>query len=233
VRLLPRAPAGRELAERLEERLTPLMSALGVLFLLVVLAQPRAEPGGFVADALGVAGWVLWGAFVLEYGVRLTLADRRGRFLRRTWWQVLFLALPFLRFFRLVHLLRVARAGRVLSSAIRGTRSAGQVLSSRLGWLSSTTLIAVLAGSQLLDELGEVRPYGEALYVAALAVIAGQTFGAATGLGRVVEVTLVTFSVAVFATLAGTLGAYFLEPRRAVAAEAGAGVDPPVTGEAR
>ncbi len=94
--MVPRAGAGRELAERLEERLTPAMSALGVLFLLVVLAQPRAEPGGFVADALGVAGWVLWAAFVLEYGVRLVLAEERLRFLRRTWWQLLFLALPFL-----------------------------------------------------------------------------------------------------------------------------------------
>lgn len=211
----PRTPR-QELAEHLEERLTPVMSALGVLFLLVVLAEPRAEPGSTVGRALTVVSGALWAAFALEYATRLAIATDRVRFLRRTWWQLLFLVLPFLRFLRLVRLLRLLRTGRVLSSAIRSSRSAGRVLSGRLGWLASLTAITVLAASQLVYEFGEARPYGEALYVTALAVIAGETFGARTGLGRVLETVLVSFSVGVFATLAGSLGAYFLEEPRAV-----------------
>lgn len=206
----------QQLAEQLEERLTPLMSALGVVFLLVVLAEPRAQAGGGVARALAAVGWALWGVFVVEYAARLIIATDRLRFLRRTWWQLLFLALPFLRFLRLVRLLRLLRTGRVLSSAIRSSRSAGRVLSSRLGWLASVTAITVLAASQLLYEFGEVRPYGQALYVTALAVIGGESFGADSALGRLLETGLVGFSVGIFATLAGSLGAYFLEARRPV-----------------
>ena len=221
------SPASRrsrqELAEQLEERLTPVMSALGVLFLIVVLAEPRAEPGSTVSSVLTVVSWTLWAAFALEYAARLAIATDRLQFLRRTWWQLLFLVLPFLRFLRLVRLLRVLRTGRVLSSAIRSSRSAGRVLSGRLGWLASVTAITVLAASQLVYEFGEVRPYGEALYVTALAVIAGETFGARSGLGRVLETVLVTFSVGIFATLAGSLGAYFLRPEAAQPAGEAAG----------
>jgi voltage-gated potassium channel len=202
------------LAEELEERLTPLMSALGLLFLLVVLAEPRAEPGSGLSGALSALSWLLWATFAVEYAARFTVADERRRFFRRTWWQLLFLALPFLRFLRLVQLVRVLRTSRVLSSAIRSTRSAGSLLSSRLGWLASLTAITILAVSQLLFEFGEVTPYGDALHATALAAIAGQPFGAEGGLAKVLEVGLAAFSVGVFATLAGSLGAYFLEARR-------------------
>ena len=111
----------QELAELLEERLTPLMSALGVLFLLVVLAEPRTRPGSTVGQVLIVLSWGLWAVFALEYAARLVIATDRLAFLRRTWWQLLFLVLPFLRFLRLVRLLRLLRTGRVLSSAIRSS----------------------------------------------------------------------------------------------------------------
>ncbi len=186
------------------------MSALGAVFLLVVLAEPRARPGGTLAQVLTGLSWGLWAVFALEYATRLAIATDRLRFLRRTWWQLLFLALPFLRLLRLVRLFRLLRTGRVLSSAVRSSRSASSVLSGRLGWLASVTVITVLAASQLVYEFGEARPYGQALYVTALAVIAGETFGASSGFGRVLETVLVTFSVGIFATLAGSLGAYFL-----------------------
>ncbi len=58
-----------------------------------------------------------------------------------------------------------------------------------------------------------MRPYGQALYVTALAVIGGESFGADSALGRLLQTGLVGFSVGILATLAGNLGAYFLEAR--------------------
>jgi voltage-gated potassium channel len=224
-----RTTSRQDFAEQLEERLTPLMSALGVLFLLVVLAEPRAAPDSTVSQVLTVVSWGLWAVFALEYATRLVIATDRWRFLRRTWWQLLFLLRPFLRFLRLVRLLRLLRSGRVLSSAIRSSRSAGRVLSGRLGWLASVTAITVLAASQLVYEFGEARPYGEALYVTALAVIAGEAFGARSGLGRVLETVLLTFSVGIFATLAGSLGAYVLQAPRSPSPAADATSSSPVS----
>ena len=197
-------------AEQLLDRLTPVMSALGLLFLLIVTAEQFARPGGALSVALTTANWALWAVFAAEFGARLIVAPSTGRFLRRNWWQLLFLLLPFLRFFRLLHAMRLARTGRVLSSAVRSSRSARGLLGGRIGWLAVLTAIAVLSSSQLLYELGDYQTYGEALHAAALAAVVGEPLGQPSGPVQVVELVLLVFSLAVFATLAGALGAYFL-----------------------
>lgn len=205
--------------ELLAARLDRPMSVLGVIFLLVVLGQNVATSPG-VQRAFAVLGWVLWAVFVGEFLLRLWLAPSRLGFLRRSWWQVLFLVLPMLRFLRVVALLRVVRAGRVLrvvrvggvvGSAVRSSRSAARILSSRLGWVAAVSAIVVLAGSQLLFTLGYYDDYGDALHAAALATVSGEPLGLDPGLAKGIEVALIIYSVAVFAALAGSLGAYFVE----------------------
>lgn len=232
-----RQPEERERGvELLAARLDRPMSVLGVLFLLVVLGQNVAGSPG-VQRAFTVAGWVLWVVFAAELLLRLWLAPSKRRFLRRNWWQVAFLLLPMLRFLRGLALLRVVRAGRVLrvvraggvlSSAVRSSRSAGRILGSRLAWVAALSAIVVLAGSQLLFTLGYYDAYGDALYAAALATIAGESLGLEQGLPRVLDVVLLTYSVGVFAALAGTLGAYFFDASRAAPYGAGSsGTAPP------
>lgn len=130
----PQAPSEREhLAENVAERLDVPM-VLGVVFVLVVLAETTADPSGALGAALEVLGWLLWGAFVLEFVVRLVVAPSTGAFLRRNWWQVVFLAVPFLRFLRVLRVVRVGRVARLVriaSSAVRSTRSARRALSGR------------------------------------------------------------------------------------------------------
>ena len=228
-RLARRAPDERERGiELLAARLDRPMSVLGVLFLLVVLGQNVASSDG-VQRAFTVVGWVLWAVFVAEFLLRLWLAPARGRFLRRNWWQVAFLLLPMLRFLRGLPLLRLVRAGRVLrvvraggvvSSAVRSSRSAGRILGSRIGWVTALSAIVVLATSQLLFTLGYYEAYGDALHAAALATVAGEPLGLEGGLARLLEVALLTYSVAVFAALAGTLGAYFFDAQQSERARA-------------
>lgn len=212
IRLTSRPQSERErFAEQLLDRLTPVMSALGVLFLLLVLGERAAPPGGGLSTAFTVAGWLLWAVFVVEFLARLVVAPDTAGFLRRHGWQVLFLVLPFLRVLRLVRAVRLLRAGRLLSGAVRGSRSAGRALSSRLGWLAVSSAILVLAVSQLLLEVGSYQRYGDALHDTALAAISGEPLGRPDTLARVLEVLLAGYSVVVFATLAGTVGAYFLQ----------------------
>ena len=151
--------------------------------------------------------------FLAEFISRALRAKDRRRFWARNWWQVLFLVLPFLRFARALTLLRAARVGGVLSAAVRGSRSAGRLLTSRIGWLAAVTGVVVLASSQLLYVLGAYESYGPALHEAALATVTGQPLTANAGFARILEVVLGVYSVAVFATLAGALGAYFLGAR--------------------
>ncbi len=213
--VLQRPPDERDAwAQGVLDRLTPAMSALGVLFLLVVLGEQLARPGSPVSAALTVAGWLLWAAFVVEFVARVVVAPDTSQFWRRNWWQLVFLVLPFLRILRLVRAVRVLRSGRVLSSAVRSSRSAHRVLSGRVGWLGAVWAITVLSSSQLLYQFSGYARYGEALHAAALATVTGETLGRADAFSQVLEVVLAVFSVVVFATLAGSLGAFFLERRQ-------------------
>jgi voltage-gated potassium channel len=82
--------------------------------------------------------------------------------------------------------------------------------------------VVVLGASQLLYVLRAYDSYARALHEAALATITGEPLTATGGLPRFLEVVLAVYSVAVFATLAGALGAYFLErPRDGAAAAIG------------
>lgn len=205
-------------AEEFATRLDRPMGYLGLIFLFVVLGQLLVEDPGW-AKALNVTGWVFWAVFVSEFVLRAYIARFQTAFWKRNWWQIIFLLVPFLRFFRalqalrffrLVRFARVARVGGILSAGVRGSRSAGRLLSSRVGTLIAVTLVVILASSQLLYAYEPDANYGIILYETALATITGTGFTAETVLSRFVHVGLATYSVAVFATLAGTLGAFFL-----------------------
>lgn len=190
------------------------MTAAGVVFLLLVVAETVSSPGGRVGTAFSIASWVLWAAFVAEFLLRLVVAPSAGRYLRRNWWQLVFLVVPFLRFLRALRAIRVARAARVsrvISSAVRSSRTAGRRLSSRLATVGVVTLVVILASSQLLFETGTYDSYGAALHAAALATIAATATGSDDGFVRVLEVFLIGYSMVVFAALAGSFGAFLLE----------------------
>ena len=206
--------------EGLAKRLDRPMGVLGLVFVLVVLGQSLAREQWLVT-ALSVTGWLCWAVFVAEFVFRAARAEDKRRFWRRNWWQVVFLVVPLLRFARALTVVRAARVGGVLSSAVRGSRSAGRLLSGRVGWLGAVTGVVILASSQLLYVLGAYDSYAPALHGAALATVTGQPLATDSGLARVVEVVLAVYSVAVFATLAGALGAYFLETRSDVRGAAG------------
>lgn len=188
------------------------MGALGVVFLLVVLGQTVADDPA-VLRALAVLGWILWAAFVAEFALRAFVARDQRRFWRRNWWQVMFLAVPFLRLVRALMVLRVARVGGILSAAVRGSRSANRLLSGRVAWLSVVTAVVILASSQLLYVIGVYDSYRLALHDAAMSTITGQPLSQQAGPAQVLEVGLAVYSVAVFAVLAGSVGAYFLQRR--------------------
>lgn len=217
--LLDRPGSERErLADAVADRLDVPMTAAGVVFLLLVVAETVSSPEGGVGTAFSVASWVLWAAFVAEFLLRLAIAPSWTRYLRRNWWQLVFLALPFLRFLRVVRALRAARIGRVVSSAVRSGRTAGRRLSSHLATAAVVTLIVVLAASQLLYETGDYGSYGSALHAAALATMAGEPTGSNNGFTQFLELFLVGYSVVVFAALAGSFGAFLLERNQAPAA---------------
>lgn len=203
-------------AERLARRLDRPMGILGFLFLFVVLGQLLASDPALVAS-LTILGWIFWAIFVAEFALRAYIAKDQRRFWKRNWWQLIFLLVPFLRFFRALQVLRLsrlarfARFGGVVSAGIRGSRSAGRLLTSRIGWLAAVTGVVVLVSSQLLYVAGAYQQYAVALLESAMSTITGSELSAQGTFASILQVVLAMYSVAVFATLAGAVGAYFLQ----------------------
>lgn len=207
-------------AEAIAQRLDKPMGALGVLFALVVLGQLLSTHPQ-LSLILTVAAWALWTVFVLELALRAYVARDQRRFWRRNWWQLLFLAVPFLRFARALTWLRTARIGAVLSASVRGSRSAGKLLSGRVAWLGVVTATVILGSSQLLYVIDAYSSYGVALHDAALSTVVGEPLTADGSFARALEVVLAAYSVVVFATLAGAFGAFYLERRELASGGAG------------
>lgn len=219
-------PSERErLATLVERRLDVPMAVLAIVWAGLVayeLIAPRSQ-----RDTLVVIGNVIWAIFALELLTKLIISGRPLRFLSRHWPSVLFLLLPILRVLRVVRALRAIRllpAARVLGSSYRAVGTARGLLTGRLQFLAVLTVIVVFAGGQLLFVLergrtGAVTSLGDALWAAANAAIASSVVHEPVTLaGRLLTLLLTTYALVVFASLAATLGAFFVESRQERAA---------------
>ena len=204
------------------ERLDPFMAWLGVMFALLVGYEVAVELSPDAARAVELAGWVIWAIFAVELGVKLAIAPRRLRFLKRHWFQALALLIPtlrVLRFLRLVRLGRALPAARVVSASYRGLGPARQLLRSRLGYLAATSGVVAIAASELaylferdredpaFDSFGDAVVWGFSTVLALQADPVPESGGA-----RVVMI--VGFGLVIVASLAGTVGAFLLDEHR-------------------
>lgn len=212
------------LAAVLERRLDPLMAVLAVtwgLFTVYELVAPSDQRG-----TLRVISDVVWGVFVLEFVLKLVVSGRPLRFLRRRWPSILFLAVPLLRTVRIIPALRTLRVlptARVLGSSYRTIGTARTLLGGRLSFLGATTVAVIIAGGQLLfllEPSGE--GLGETLWWSVNLTVSGTYLFEPEALpARLVALTLSAYAIIVFASLAATLGAFFMEQRAEQAAAEG------------
>lgn len=213
-------------AAQLERRLDIPMAVLALVWALLVayeLIAPREQ-----LDVLSAVGNAIWIVFVIEFVVKVAVSGRPLRFLRRKWPSVVFLVLPALRMLRVVRALRAVRvlpAARVVGSSYRAVGTANGLLTGRLQFLAAATLVVVFGGGQLLFVLergrtGALTTLGDALWWSANAAISGGlVYEPVTLAGRLLAIVLSAYAVVVFASLAATLGAFFMESRRERAAE--------------
>lgn len=225
-------PTARErTAAIIEDRLDIPMAALAlawgglVAYELVAPASHRGE--------LTLAGNVIWALFVIELLVKLWVSGHPVRFLRRRWPSVLFLVLPLLRILRLVRAVRALRALpviRVVGSGYRTIGSARALLGGRLAYLGVVTVTVIVAGGQMLYLLehraGGGASLGETLWWAAnLAISGSYVFEPRTVPARLVSLLMSGYAIVVFASLAASVGAFFVESRVEAEEATAAGAD--------
>lgn len=198
----------------------PMAVLAGVWAALVAyeLVAPRDQLG-----VLAVISNVIWVIFAVELAAKLIVSGHPGRFLRRNWPSVFFLVLPALRMLRVIRALRVVRllpAARVVGSSYRAVGTARGLLQGRLQFLAALTAVVVFGSGQLVFVLergreGALDTLGDALWFAANAAIASSlVYEPVTLMGRLIALALSAYAIVVFASLAATIGAFFIESRQ-------------------
>jgi voltage-gated potassium channel len=131
--------AERAVLGRRWERVTEWPLMIAAVVFLAAYAVPILNPDlpSWLLDSCRSLSWVTWGIFVVDFAVRLFLADERLCYLVRHWYDVLVIVLPLLRplrLLRLIPLLSVLGADQAAGSGGdlcgRGRHPAGLLCSS-------------------------------------------------------------------------------------------------------
>ncbi|MGP3925481.1 potassium channel family protein [Streptomyces sp. 8N616] len=184
---------------------------LAVLF-AVAYAVPVVKPdaGEQVRQLCLVVEWVVWGAFAVDYAVRLVRAPDRLVFVRSNPLALLALALPLvqpLRLLRLVAtLLLVGQRARMASQVRLTTYVAGSVVG--LLMFGSLAVLEVERGSP--D--GNIKNLGDAVWwsFTTMTTVGYGDHAPTTGLGRILAVGLMLSGIALLGVVTANIAAWFI-----------------------
>ncbi len=179
-------------------------------FLAAYATQILARPEGVLeAIAEGVL-WVTWAVFLVDYTVRLLIAEHRWRWFYRHLLDLAIVILPVLRPLRLMRFLTVlALIQRTTGSMLRG-----KVVIYTVG---ATVLTVFLAGLAVLDAEqgngGPITNFGDAIWWAFVTIttVGYGDFYPVTLTGRVVAVGLMIGGIALIGVVTATLASWIVE----------------------
>ena len=207
--------------EDLEDWLRTPMLLLSAAWLVIVVLELTSGS----TDLLATLGTVIWIAFIGEFGLRFTLAPGKRIFLKRNWLTVVALAVPALRLFRALAVLRAARAlrgfrlVRIVGTANRSMKALRATLQRRqFGYVLLLTLLVLslgAAGMLNFEPAGEVEggftSYADALWWTGMLIASlGSDFWPVTLEGRILSALLAIYGLAVFGYLTATFASYFV-----------------------
>jgi voltage-gated potassium channel len=216
-----------ELLRRVQAWLEIPMLVLALVWLvLLVIELVRG-----LTPFLEVVGYVIWGAFILEFALGFVLAPRKLDYVKANWLSGVALLVPALRVFRVVGLLRAARVARlagaarglrlvrVLTSLNRGMRALGSVLGRHgFGYVVALTAVVTLVGAAGMYAFERERPgrdldtYGEAVWWTAMIMTTmGSEYWPRSPEGRVLCVVLSLYAFAVFGYVTATLATFLVQ----------------------
>ncbi|MBD2233778.1 ion transporter [Phormidium tenue] len=176
-------------------------------------------------DAVGI---LIWGVFILEFILRISLAPRKAAYLKTNWISAIALLLPalrVLRFMRVMRILQTTRAVRglrllrVMTRTNRSMRSLSATFARRgFGYVVMMTAIITLVGAagmyafeQDAPDLPGFDSYGTALWwTAMLMTTMGSDYFPKTVEGRILCFLLALYAFAVFGYVTATLATFFI-----------------------
>nr|WP_093876285.1 potassium channel family protein [Streptomyces sp. TLI_105] len=193
--------------ERTQTPLLVLAVAFGIAYAVPIVA-PGAEP--WVHRLCTHVEWTVWGAFALDYLVRLGLAPDRWRFVRGHPVDLLAVILPMVQPLRLLRvvstLLLVGRRARMAPQITLTTYVAGAVVG-----LMMFGSLAVLHVERDAPN-GNIKTLGDAVWwsFTTMTTVGYGDHAPTTGLGRVLAVGLMLSGIALLGVVTANIAAWFI-----------------------
>jgi voltage-gated potassium channel len=207
------AAAERAVPVRRWERASEWPLMIAAVIFLAVYAVPILDPDlpSWLLDLCRSLSWITWGIFAVDIIVRLLLADERGRYLVRHWYDVLVLALPLLRPLRLLRLIPLLWVlNRRATIRLRGR--VGIYVAGGASLLSFCAALAVLDAERSSPD-ANIIDFGDAIWWAVTTMTTvgyGDRFPV-TGTGRLVAFGLMIGGIALLGTVTATLASWLVE----------------------
>lgn len=175
----------------------------------VPVIHPALDPG--MVDFFNIVSWTVWGAFALDFVIRLGLADKKVQYAIKHWYDVALIALPLLRPLRL---LRLVALFRVLDRSM-GATLAGRALVYAFGAASFAVFMGALAvlDAERLDVHANITNFGDALWWAAatVATVGYGDFTPVTFEGRTIAIVLMLVGIGLVGTVTGAMASWLID----------------------
>lgn len=208
--------------QTLDELLDGPLNVLSLVWLGLLLLELLGDSPAWA----GPLSDLIWGVFLLDFLLSLTLAPDKAAYLRRNWLSALSLLAPALRFLRVFRGVRVWQAARltrgtrllrILTRLNRGLRTLQRTFRRRrFGFVLLATLLVMLAGAAGMASFEQGTPgtphsYIEWVYWAAMVLMSlGPEVWPQTGEGKVLTALLGLFGFTVFGYITATLASAFV-----------------------
>ena len=187
------------------------LAAAALLFLILFSRQVLVEPQGREAHIVWAVNWAIWGLFVLDYVVRLCLADNRWHWFLRHLLDFAIVTLPLLRPLRLLRLLVLIEVlQKAIGDAFRGRIVVYTV--SGVVLLIYTSSLAVFDKERYLHG-ATINSFGKALWwsITTVTTVGYGDVYPVTNTGRVIAVLLMIGGISLVGVVTAALASWIIE----------------------
>lgn len=187
----------------------PLIAA-AIVFLIAYSVQILGPQEGIVADAMNVVLWVVWGAFLVDYVICISLAEHRGRWFVRHLLDLAIVVLPMLRPLRLMRFITIL----MIVQRNAGTALRGRVAVFTIGAAVLSIYVAALAVYDAESGgPGDIQTIGQATWWAfeTITTVGYGDYVPVTTVGKIVAVALMIGGVAIIGVVSASLASWIVE----------------------
>src|SRR5690242_20023105 len=197
--------------DRWERRCEWPLAAVAVIFLIGYSVDVLEQPHGVAAQVVRVLTGLCWGAFAVDYAVRLWLAPNRWRWFRRHLLDLAIVVLPLIRPLRVVRLVILIK---VLQKAV-GNAIRGRVVIYTFAGAALLVYVASLAVLQAErdDPNAGITSFGQALWwsITTITTVGYGDEYPVTTTGRVIAALLLIGGISLVGSITATIASWIVQ----------------------